>query len=423
MGKYYLFAFLFLGMGMSASAQVQFKVYHGASGESQVYDNLDKQVTKPIIRMQQGETFTVKVINPNPILYSYSLKYETVIIDSDDKAITDLFSTFNKIISARTGGAAFTAKSSTTDTYKNAINALIKDINDAKGYIRQSDKPELPDDALKYSRLGGFRFALDKINSMPDDQFRFNNTSLLVDLNSLSDQASVDDIEKQAFKLLNSSLVEKVNEIKKQTNFQSTQTIWQKDFKVSDSAQKIKLVISKIDKNNTALIRDGNGKDFELELGTVIPFYKRSVLELVPVVNFVFSKDVREFYLDNNLVQNRMKSKTTTNAGMVLNVNFARFGEAKEMSVGIGPGYKFDSSGDTFENFYLSAMFSYKSFLRIGFGVGFAQFPSDELKNGVKVGQSLPANIPNLNDLIQYQEKPSAFLTLSFTGLSLTKKK
>ena len=420
MKKNYVITFLILILGSSAKSQIQFKVYHGINKETQVYDNSDKQVSKPVVRMRQGESITVKVINPNPILYSYGLKYETITMESDDKAITDLLTTFNTIISTRTGAAAFTT---ITNDYKNAINNIINDINDVKKYICQSDKPELPEEALKYSRTGGFRFALDKIEGMPSSQFRFNNSTLLSDLNNLSDKAGIDEVEKEAFKILNSSLVEKVNQLKKQTSIQSTQTIWQQEFKVSDSAQKITIIISQLDKSNNTLMRDGNGKDFELEIGTVIPYYKRSVLELVPVANFIFSKDVREFYLDNNIVQARMKATTTTNAGVVLNVNLARFGEAKEMSVGVGPGYKFNSTGNAFENLYLSTLFSYKNFLRIGFGFGFAQFPKDELKNGVKIGQALPSNISNINDLLQYEEKPSAFLSISFTGLNLTKKK
>ena len=414
---------LAFSLSISTNAQGQLKVYHGSNGETQVYDEADKAVIKPKIRMHQGEFVTVKVVNPNPLLYNYTLKYESISIGSDDKAITDLLATFNQILSTRAGATEFDKEKSAADQYKESLNKLIIDINDAKDYIKQSDKPELPEEALMYRRNAGLRYALDRINSMPNSQFRFNNSNLLSDLNTLSEKASVDDIEKKVFNCLNSSLVEKVNEIKKQTSLQLTQAIWQKEFKVTDSAQKVTLLITKIDKNNNTLIRDGNGdKEFQLEVGTIIPYYKRATLELVPVANFIFSNSVREFYLENNIVQNRLKPKTTVTAGIVLNVNFANFGESKEMSVGIGPGYKFNSAGDAFENFYLSALFSYRNLLRIGFGLGFAQFPTEELKGGGKVGEPLPANVSNLNDLLQFEEKPSAFLTISFTGLNLTKK-
>lgn len=419
-----LFFIAYLFFTTALSAQTQLKVYHGGNGESQVYNELNNVINKPKIKLKQGDLFSVKVLNANPLFYNYSLKYENLVIESEDKAITDLLVTFNTILATRSGTAAFTAKTVETDQYKAGVNTLITDINLARDYIRESDKPEGPDDALVYRRTAGLRQALDKIAAMSNAQFHFHNSNLLNDLNGASDKASVDEVEKEAFRLLNSSLVQKVNEIKKNTDPQTTVTIWQNEFKVTDTATKITLLINKIDKNNATLIRDGNGAtEFPLEIATIIPYYKRATLELVPVANFIFSRNVREFYLENNIIQNRLKPKTTVSPGVVLNINFANFGETKEMSVGIGPGYKFNSKGDGFENFYLSTLLSYKNFLRIGLGVGFAQFPMYELKGGGKVGQPLPTNISNLNDLIEYEEKASGFLTIAFTGLNLSKKK
>lgn len=423
MSKLSFAAVFILLLGLSAESQVQFRVYHGLNGESQVYDVSGKEVSKPVLRMKQGDRFSVKVVNPNPLLYKYTLKLETVQIESESKEITDILTTFGTIIAGRLSVRGFAPKTTETSAYNAAINSLLGDINQAKKYLLESDNPESPEDALKYNRTGGYRKAIDNIKSMLTDKFKFNSNTILADLNELSDSAALDKVEKEYFRLLNNALAAKVDDIKKQIDLNSAPAIWQKEFKVTDSAQKISLVISRNDTKMDNLVRDGSLKDFELEIGSVIPFYKRSVIELVPVANFIFSKGVREFYLDNDLVQTRMRTTTLTNAGMMLNVNFARFGESKEMSVGMGPGYKFNDKGDAFENLYLSALFSYKNYLRFGFGFGFAQVPAEQLKNGVKVGQALPSNISNLNDLIQYEEKPSMFLTISFTGLNLTKKK
>lgn len=407
---------------LPASSQSLLKVYHGERGESKVFDNLNRTVVKPTLKISQGDLLTVEVVNANTLLYNYNLKYENITVESEDKAITDLLTTFNTIIAARTAG--FKATAAATDEYKNAINLLIKDINKAKKYILESDAPELPDDALNLRHTKGLRKALDDLRALPTAQYQFNNTNLLNDLNALSDKAKLDEVEQQAFKILNSSLVEKVNEIKKQTKLYTLETEWNNEFKVTDSSTKVTLVITKIDKTNSSLTRDGSEeKEFQLELGTITPYYKRATLELVPVANFIFSNNVREFYIENSIVQIRSKRNITTNAGVVLNINIAHFGPTKEISVGIGPGYKFNSKGDAFENLYLSTLLSYKNYLRIGFGFGLAQFPIEELKGGVKVGQSLPTNISNLNDLLNFEEKPSAFLTIAFTGLNLSKKK
>lgn len=404
-------------------AQVQFKVYHGVNGESKVYDNANRLLSKPIIRMRHGEVFSVQVINPNPLFYNYTLKNDALSIKSEESEITDVLSIFSSIISQKlNNGSAFVAPKS-VENYKDALTNLTRQIDLAREYLRKSDRPELLEDALNFRRNAGFRFALDEVNKLSKAKGDFNSPTLLDDLNKICDETFDDSsFERRAFRLLNSSLVGNVNDIKSKVSM-TTKTVWEKEFVVTDTSQLMKLVISKNNTNDKTSERDGAFNDYEIVLGTIKPYYKRAILELVPVANFIFSRNVKEIYLQDNIVLSRLKQKTTVSAGMVLNVNFANFGESKEMSVGIGPGYKFNSNSDVLENFYLSTLFSYKNFLRIGLGVGFAQFPSEELKGGVKVGQQLPENINNLTDLIQYEEKPSAFITLSFTGLNLTKKK
>jgi len=405
-------------------SQEHLLVYHGSGNTTQVFRASDKNsVLNPTIKLEQGEVLTVTVVNPNPLLYSYTLKTADIEIKTEEKEVTDLLATFSTILASRSTGFSATVQTN-TNRYKNIIEQLTKDINQAKTYIINSDTPESIAQALAFDPTVGFRKALTDINGMPNTQYRFNNANLLSDLNALADSAGVDTFEKEAFKLLNSSLVEKINEIKKQTSFATTQTIWRQDFKISDKSTQISIEIEKIDKNNNTLRRDGNASaPFVINVAVVEPYFKRAILELVPVANITYAGDYNEFYLEDNIVKSRERSKTTINSGIILNVNIKRFGDTKEMAVGLGPGYKFNSQGNDFENFYLSALFSYKNFLRIGAGFGYSQVPTDELKGGIQVGDALPADISDLNDLIQYKEKPSVFLTISFTGLNLTKKK
>lgn len=44
----------FSTVSLSVKSQTLLKVFHGANGETQVYDNSDKQVSKPTIRLSQG---------------------------------------------------------------------------------------------------------------------------------------------------------------------------------------------------------------------------------------------------------------------------------------------------------------------------------------------------------------------------------
>src|SRR5690554_1472260 len=95
-------------------AYSQLKVYHGMNGETQVYDEFNNVVNKPKINMKQGEELTVKIVNPNPLFYSYTLKYENLVSETEDQVIIDLLATFNTLIANRPGGSAFTGSPNDT---------------------------------------------------------------------------------------------------------------------------------------------------------------------------------------------------------------------------------------------------------------------------------------------------------------------
>ncbi|WP_131450783.1 hypothetical protein [Flavobacterium subsaxonicum] len=413
-------------MSLVAMSQNHLLVYHGSGGTTQVFDAQNHSVVNPSVRLEEGQTFTITVLNPNPALYSYKLKTADIEVKAEEKEITDLLSTFSTILGSRVGNSAVAAFLALTPLQK--YHVIIKELSDAvdlaKKHIKDSDVAESIIQAQAYDSNVGFRKAVRDIGTMPNGQYKFNNPNLLNDLNALSDLSGVGTLEKEAFRLLNNSLVEKINEIKKQANPATTLTVWTETFKVTEKTTQISIEIEKIDKNNTSLVRDGNGAaPYILNVALIEPYFKRATLELVPVASITHSNYYNEFYLENNVVRSRERSKTMFNTGIILNVNIARFGVAKEMAVGIGPGYKFSAEENDFENLYLSALFSYKNFLRVGVGFGFSKVPRDDLKGGVKTGDLLPANISNLDDLIQYEEKPGFFFTISFAGLNLTKKK
>jgi hypothetical protein len=405
------------------------KFFHGRPNENVLYDAGSRTVIEPKIRKDQGETFSLQILNPNPLFYNYDIKYQQQELKSEDKEITDLFSMLNTILASRVSGGPGAAKRLTgrdsvqLANYKAAIDTLTTDINTAKQYIINSDIPELPQDALAQRRSGGLRNAIDRINALSNGQFHFNSGTLLNDLTVLSNSINIEPILKESLSLLNQSRVQKVEDIKKSINSQSLKTTLLSQFTVTDKPTKVVLTIKRIDPKNETLLRYFQQVPSDtIILATILPNYKRATLELIPVANFIFAREVQEFYVENNLMQSRSKRQTTVMPGIILNINLPPFGASKEFSFGIGPGYKFSSDGKVLENFYLSALFSYKNIIRIGIGGGFAQFPYG-LKEGGQIGKPLPSNISNLNDLLQYEEKPAAFLTIAFTGLNLTKKK
>lgn len=436
MKKVILLTFVYIFNNLAYS-QADILIYHPRAQESiKVFDRKSNSLLNEPLRYEEGKKIKIQIINPNPLFYKYELKYEEQEVKSEDKALTDALGVIGNLLSTvyiqRTRSLInLPQEQSDFQAYILILNNLLDEIETAQRIINQSDNPEVQADALRANRNSGLRYASDQITgnlsagssplTLPTSSNHFLSSRLATDLdNLLNGLNNMDDGQKRIFKLVNNTLVIKVKEMQK--NLKDVKTEINNEFIVTAKEAKIYLIVKPIDATNTGLVRVVHSGDEKIEIAHIIPNFKRATLELVPVGNFVFSKDVKEFFIENDLVQNRLKNTTAFKAGLVLNVNVSSFGKSKEMAVGLGLGYRFNETENAFENLYISSLFSYKNFFRIGLGLGWAQFPY-ELKDGGKVGQPLPTSITNLDDLITYKEQPSAFLTIAFTGLNLTKKK
>ena len=426
---------LFVLLSLTASQIVaqDILIYHGQNSETSVYDHQKNPVLNLTLKKKQGDHFRVRIVNPNPLFYKYEIKYEQQAVQSEEESITSLLMAFNQQLNDRYTAAAKGIVAGTDadyDNYKAAIESITQDITKAKSIVEASDIPELPLDALSYARTGGLRYAIEQVTnparsvSLSTSATKFHSPTLAADLDALLEKVSSidnDPLAKEALTLLNQSLVKKVEELKASMAGSRIATVINSDFVVTDKITKVFLLITPIDANNKNLVRDTYTESNKIEVATIVPLYDRKTLELIPVGNFLFANNVLEYYLENKLVQSRQVNKVSFSPGVVLNINAARFGEAKEMSVGFGAGYKFSNDSKLLQNFYLSTLFSYKDFFRIGIGVGFSQYPS-HLNSGAAVNQALPDNIANLEDMIEYKDKLTGFLSIAFTGLSLSKK-
>ncbi len=409
-----------------ASFSQNLYVYHGRNGETAVYlkDEKSSSVRNYDTRLDQGKKVSIRIMNPNPLFYKYTIKSEEQKSESENEDVTNALSVLSGILIPKmpAGAAAgVVSPEPTYEAYKEAINELLNDIKVAQKYIKDSDKPE---EAFSTSRISGYVGVIDKINEeISAEKNRFNSSTLSTDLTALLNAvvtSSIDAVSKKAFELLNESLVQKVKDIKASVPLRANRYL-DSELLVTDKTTKVYLVITPIDSTNKSLLRDTFSESKKLEITTIIPNFKRATMELVPVGTFHFAKDVQEFYLDNNIVKSRDQTKTTFVPSMVINVNATRFGPSKEMAVGVGLGYRLSSDSKALNSLFFSSLFSYKDFLRVGFGFGKAEFPN-KLK-GAELNQPLPANISNLDDIIEYKDKMAVFFNVSFTGLNLTKKK
>lgn len=359
-------------------------IYHGPNNGSEikVFSSAKQLITGAPLRLNQGQKFTVRVINSNDLFYKYEVKYEEQKDESESKEVTDALAALSSVLGGRLSRASAT-EAAAFDNWKIARNNLIRDINEAQRLITQSEVAELEIDALNDTRAAGLKYAVEQVTGqsrpavalvLPNTPGRFHSPTLLEDLNGLTDAISgFDPVLIATIKSYNRSLVDKVKELKRIVK--EAKAEWQSEFVVTEKTTKVFLAIKPSDPINAGtLTRKFHTGDNRKEIITIIPYYKRAVLELVPVGNFLFAKDVKEFYIENKVVQSRLRTKTIFTPGAVFNVNVANFGAAKEMSAGLGVGYKFSPNAEVFENFHFATLFSYKNFLELVSALAFLSF-------------------------------------------------
>ena len=386
-------------------------VYHGA-GNTALWNDKEKEfISNMPIKKKKGETVSVQIVNPNPLFYTYEIKQNDFEIKEDLPDITALLTAANLLIVGNS------EKGMSADIpYFTTLIALENEIEKAKEIIATSDAPETRKKTDVDFNSRGLQRAIVRLNDkeeLSNEPGHFNDTKIADNLSKqLKETENLDPTSVKAFTALNAAYVQKVYEIK--ALVKSVPTVITSTFTITEKASKIVLIIKPKDPKKEGLARDIK----EIVLATVQPFFDRATLELVPVGNVRFANDIREYYLDNKIVKERTKDDVSFVPGFILNANLARFGELKEMAVGLGLGYSISSKNNQFNQFSLSSLFSYRNFLRVGAGVGFSSYPAG-LKEGGKVDAALPDNIKNLNDIISYDNKAAFFITFSFTGLKL----
>lgn len=436
MKKNFLTLFSCLSACVIFAQEADIRVYHGKQGESVFLDDKNNSSNSGRRKMKfirsKDDTIYITVQNPNPFFYKYEINTEDFDIVDDTPDVSLLAEVLNGLLSSQTPGTTSSpfsksdAATSKFATYQEFLNNLYSDISEAKNYIENSDNPESKSEALDYitnSSGKGFRAASDGIQSLASfkiDKLQEKLDDLLkkaVEDRSLYTSLSIttgdgEKIIEEAYKLLNKNFVTTIDQILK---------IAKEDriirFKVPVKENKrteIRLVISKIDKKGSRDLIDD-------ELATVSPRYHRATLELVPVANVIYYGNRQKFIIDNDIVRSAPDDGFTFKVGTMLLYNVSSFGKYGEGAVSIGLGYNIPKKG-VLDNLYLGSLISYKNIFRIGLGIGFNSYPAG-LKDGAKVDQPLPANISNIDDVIDYQRKIAGFITISVSGLSLGGKK
>jgi hypothetical protein len=415
------------------------RIYHGEKSESvflKSHEKLENSSRIPvrIVRGVDG-IVTIDILNPNPFFYNYAIKTEDVEIKDDfSDQFAELINLINSLpdlaIPASNPFAGRLPRGRTTttfDTYQTYIQQVDNDLKRAKGYIEQSDRPETVEEALRRvanSSGNGFRAAVDNIKALPGTTGHFNSKSLEKDLNdilessiadgsfatalNISGSAPLQSLFKSAFIGLNTRLVTTVNDILK---IIEKDRIIRFQVPVKENKQtKVQLIITKINEEDIV------GRELlKEEVATVFPLYVRKRFEVVPVVNLVFQSDRAKFAIEDGVIKSLPDDDAKFNIGAMALMNFASFGDYREYGVGFGLGYSIQPGGKA-SSFFAIPSLSYKDIFRVGVGFGYNLSPVG-LKNGAEVGDPLPADVANIEDLIEYKRKPAAVISIAIAGI------
>ena len=416
------------------------RIYHGEKSESVFLRQNDRlqslnRESVTIVRGVDG-IVTITVANPNPFFYKYEIKTEDVdIVDDYSNQFADVVKLITSMpeiadhFKSATGGRAPASK---FNAYKTALETLSSEIKNAKAAIKKSDHPETPKEAFdrKVNPDGfGFRAAIEYILKISSDNGHFNSSTLEKDLNDMLQAAIDDGTFDTAFKLTAAGATPDLKDLFKQAFQQLNNNLATSIAKMLDITKQDKIVRFRVpvkDGKKTTVtlvvtkVNTSDNVDRELlneQVAVVLPLYVRKRFEVVPVVNLIFQGNRQKFSIKDGIVASEQDDDAKFNIGAMALMNFASFGDFKEYGVGLGIGYSMQPGGSA-SSFFLIPSLSYKSIVRIGFGFGYNMSPVG-LKDGATVGAALPANISNIDDVINYKRKPAAVLTIAISGLKL----
>ena len=420
------FTFLLLFSFYSSNAQ-NVEIYHGLSPSTKIIkDNTEKE-----FKVTPESIFKIRINNPNPHFYTYSFKIDTTKLIIESPNFTELITLLEpellpekedteelgpalrkrKINEAakREHLEEYTTLLTNIDNLENIWKKLNKIIND-------SDIPyPLPEDKSKYVE------AKAKVNDIPDqeiDKDVYDNA--LIKAKEADEKLKKADkkLEKKtneklvlALKHYAESLVNRINTLKK--NFISHNDVIEYEVKVK--AEQKTIIYLTIKKRGDKGVRQLKEKLIKI---TLIPNYKGSKFEIIPLGTMIFSDKVSRFGLEGGIITETETQNFPIRPGMLFNFNIDRFGERDLNAIGIGLGTSISPKGQSLNNFQGAVTISFADKFRMGIGIGYTQAPVG-LKEGNQVGNPVIGDIENIEDIIEYDKRIGVFLNFSIFGLDV----
>lgn len=451
----------------AAQDQLILQFYHGKNRESGpatyemndgVRPTLKRRINQP---MAEGSEVCVRIVNPHPVLYGYSL---AVAVDTTPppapEGISAFLSPLNTVFGAQGSALAGTAEltgatfipadagvgssdariavaglRADEDTYfdqieelREQLDDLAADIKAAQEAARASDQPEvlvhgaggIATSAPPADGKGGLAYAQQAMRALPGEPGRFNDDKLAETLKNA--QASLDAALKDApegYKRFAQLLYERGATLMQVRNaLRATYIGATLPGPICETVKRGRNTVTLRVVRRDTLLTPARDTGAALLTATVATYYPRPLLELIPVAYGIYSPRVAEFEVRDSVVRRDEADAYRFRGGTMLVINPLMFGPDRSIALGGGLGLGFGGGDEAVSDFIVGALLSYRNYFRVGIGGGWAELPR-RLKAPAQEGAPLPANAGKLDDLVETRRKGALFAIFQLAGLSV----
>ena len=445
-------------VGHSIAQPVTVTVYHGLNDSRgiRVQEGEGEEQWRSVrslpLSLDRGSQVCVEVVNAHPILYAYSIETDVDTTSTegyDFSAITAVLNPLLDATQAATSGAsalsalsALAASASKADggeqlvpdggfgwleAYQGRIGALAGEIRDVRKAVVESASPERYDPVshlLATNEERGVTYARRVVNDDWGDFALFDDPDLgqiiaAWKTEATEEVATLPSELQETFAGVVEALYQQSRALLSARNtlqaaYAEVSPLWRDCAAVGEGLTTLTLGVQPRDTSIVKSQRD-TGPVFKV---VATPHYAREAVEIIPIAFAAVTDDVPAFSIRDGAVVREAGEEANFGAGMMVVANAFEFGPRRSLSVGAGLGVALIGDDRLFSGLYATPMLSFLDTFRVGVGYGFHRVASG-LKSPAVVGQPLPADAGELNDLLEIRSRGSLFVTFSITGLGI----